>query len=962
MHCSPVSCCHRVRRGFPGILLLLPALLFLPVAGEAALSVPGSTVISQNFNSLTTATGTTWANNSTIPGWWVHRASATNSPSINIADGSGTEWLGGLYSMGLVAGERALGSSPISFHGSYSLVTILRNDSARALQVTNIRYDHEIYRTNSYTVSTENYPFSWRIETTESTITAALVNGTATSGWTEDAGLSRRGYSFTGAGFPAAAGVVNPPVTFTKNQAPSSPIVVPPGRFLALRWEDRNDVYSDSYSGLDNVAVTFTELPCAVLPVVSGRTRNENGTPDDTWSFNVTATGVDTGASPGWSIPSLGVSAAYGTQRLLTFPASLATVSLTVQDQLNPSCSRALNAEMPAELVRYVKANQGQSITFSDGSDGEQSFARRWNSADLSWNAYDGSFFNHALKRQPVPAPANLFHYDVTSAQTVLTTERVNITQVATLTASVDLAAYTTNASAFESGDVTSIRLETSANGTFSDVVVAAQLIPTGTAGDALFPTIRAAGTGINFGTTPGLVPYPATPWTFHTRSATVLKPAGAQWARIVINSTTDSSDEHLLIDNITFRAPVCNILPEVVSVTRTNPAGNEQSPSTDVFTVEFRVSNEDVLRTEYSLSPGGTRTYGTIYTAGPFPATGPAQLAITDTLDPLCSTTLTVEPPSRYVMGIVKGPGSSTPLYSSLTVPPSRRWQNNAAAGTLSQGLDAAADLRNGTNHVRSALTPVPAGSGKVYVSALLEVTDTSTSSGFEDSDFFQAWARYRTAAGPAEFTVSMLMRHDDNQDGKLAGYTDASVATYNANPGLDEFNSRLQPAEGTFTNRFLLFAELPDNAVAAGFEISGECGTALTGTTSESFLVREVEIVRGIPREGSDADHDGQPDIGELYSGTDPFDATTSLRYTLTSIDTPGGEPALTATIPSVDGVFYAVYASIDLVTWLRISAVHQGTGGLLQLNAAVDESLERAFFRIDSRLISAFPPVIP
>ena len=281
----------------------LMALGLLSSALRAAVPVSGAGAYTQNFNPLSTGT-VTWTQGSTVSSWHMHRTATTPPASLPAANGSGT-FTGNAYNLGVAgAADRALGSAPTTAHGNYSRVLILRNAGASALRITRVEYGIEVYRTNQFLTTVEPVNFSWQLAATESALTAPLAAAGTLTGYTTDAGLGMN-ILFTGAGMPAAPGQVAPPVTFTRSAAPASPLLVNPGQFLALRWEDINESNStDAYLGLDDVSVEYQPVVCLVTPEILSLQRNDNGTPslltDDTWGFTLRVTGVATGAQ-GWS-------------------------------------------------------------------------------------------------------------------------------------------------------------------------------------------------------------------------------------------------------------------------------------------------------------------------------------------------------------------------------------------------------------------------------------------------------------------------------------------------------------------------------------------------------------------------------------------------------------------------------------------------------------------------------------
>ncbi len=93
--------------------------------------------------------------------------------------------------------------------------------------------------------------------------------------------------------------------------------------------------------------------PCSITASASQIQCNDNGTPsnpgDDTFSFNITATGSNTGS--GWSatVGSQAVSGVYGTAKALSgFPISGGNLNFTVKDNASATCTASVNVTAPA--------------------------------------------------------------------------------------------------------------------------------------------------------------------------------------------------------------------------------------------------------------------------------------------------------------------------------------------------------------------------------------------------------------------------------------------------------------------------------------------------------------------------------------------------------------------------------------------------------------------------------------
>src|SRR5436190_639111 len=152
----------------PGMKRFLPLLLLSAFCGNALAApipiAPGSPVYSQNFNVLASEVNnnpgiTTWADDSTIPGWWLYRAGTGGAPigfagaadTYYVADGTAppntAPLAHGFYSLGVAsATERALGLCPTTAQGELSAIAVFQNTSLVPMKLTRLKYTAEAYR------------------------------------------------------------------------------------------------------------------------------------------------------------------------------------------------------------------------------------------------------------------------------------------------------------------------------------------------------------------------------------------------------------------------------------------------------------------------------------------------------------------------------------------------------------------------------------------------------------------------------------------------------------------------------------------------------------------------------------------------------------------------------------------------------------------------------------------------
>jgi predicted outer membrane repeat protein len=222
-------------------------------------AVPGAAsfigTYSENFNTLASSgTSITWANDSTISGWYATRTS--------YSAGAGTNNTGGLYSFGTTAGDRALGSIASASTGTIYYGLRLQNNTGSPITKLQVSYTGEQWR-NASNISEQQLKFSYQ---TGSTLTS-LTTGT----WTPVTSLDFTGPVATTSiaalnGNQIANRVVITPVIFNL----ATPIAN--GEEIILRWEDIDDGGNDHGLAIDDVSVNID----ATTYIVTNT--NDNGT------------------------------------------------------------------------------------------------------------------------------------------------------------------------------------------------------------------------------------------------------------------------------------------------------------------------------------------------------------------------------------------------------------------------------------------------------------------------------------------------------------------------------------------------------------------------------------------------------------------------------------------------------------------------------------------------------------
>lgn len=359
-------------------LVLLAAALSGPGVAAPIVIPAGGMIYTQNFDSLANATNngnsvTPWADDSTIPGWWLFRAgNAAVVPVVApafvgsahtyvVCDGTANAAVGNFQSLGAAGStDRALGNASTKNRGELSAIVIFQNSSARTQELTGIRHNVEVRRTNINAGATETL-FVWSrfgssvadiqtmtTGTANDTVfpgsVALLPDGNYVTGWYR---IPEAEITYVGGDVGSAPVNESRPV----NTVPSVPIRIAPGQFFSIRYSNINDRGNDHFMGIDDVELTFTPLAINLEVAVSGVVRHDSGTPavagDDTVDFTLTVTGTGVLSAAGWVLISPGTLAgetgSYGVARPFTglaiseFSALQHTLDVIVQDEDTPS-------------------------------------------------------------------------------------------------------------------------------------------------------------------------------------------------------------------------------------------------------------------------------------------------------------------------------------------------------------------------------------------------------------------------------------------------------------------------------------------------------------------------------------------------------------------------------------------------------------------------------------------------
>ena len=358
--------------------------------------------------------------------------------------------------------------------------------------------------------------------------------------------------------------------------------------------------------------------------------------------------------------------------------------------------------------------------------------------------------------------------------------------------------------------------------------------------------------------------------------------------------------------------------------------------------------------------------TYGTAPVRFTIPAPLPAapiSVTITDVSYPTATQTVSVTPPSEFVIG-----QTNFGFPDNLrTVTADAPWTNNVATRTIT--MNAGTLVESIVASTVIDLTSV----GEVTFTGTFTASDTSVGTNFEVTDRFRA-ELIVDGGLPTQQVINLVDAYDKGngasatvapgtngpKDGYINGYNgtaaldllssiDYSIPPltaedeYNANLARDEFNALGEVADAAISNQFPLAATIPAAANTVQLRI---LSTGING--SETGEVSDV-LFSGV-RTTNDNDGDGITNTDEAIMGTDPNNAGDALRLT----QNPSTPTQMT--FPTVAGRFYRVYTSNDadaashLQSWRDAGlATIVGNGATAAFSVAVDPGQPRRFYRL-------------
>ena len=224
-----------------------------------SVSITDSTAYTQNFDTLATVgTNVTWANDSTLPGWYLFRQPAPGTAVTTYSAGNGNVPIGSFYSFGSTgSSERALGGvgsggtyfgSPASGAVAGWMAVSLINQSGSAFNSLSIRYDGEQWYDSGNTTA-QTMVMEWGIGSSFTSVGSWSAPGS--------------GFNFTSPVHDSLVHAIDGNSTGLVSGLGGtiSSVSWNNGDTLWIRWIENNDVGNDHGLALDNFQFTASVVP-----------------------------------------------------------------------------------------------------------------------------------------------------------------------------------------------------------------------------------------------------------------------------------------------------------------------------------------------------------------------------------------------------------------------------------------------------------------------------------------------------------------------------------------------------------------------------------------------------------------------------------------------------------------------------------------------------------------------------
>ena len=216
-----------------------------------ALGVP----LTENFDTLaSTATGITWTDNSTIPGWYSTRTTYNS--------GTGSSNTGSLYSFGVAganpANDRALGSVGSGGTGTVYWAVKLTNNTGSTITSLNVSYVGEQWRDGGAT--SPNVSVAQTVDFQYQVAAAGVITGAnaPSTGWVDHDPLDFTSPTF---GTSAAAALDGNAAANRVQKSATVSITIGSGQQVWLRWVDIDHSGNDHGLAIDDFSVTANGIP-----------------------------------------------------------------------------------------------------------------------------------------------------------------------------------------------------------------------------------------------------------------------------------------------------------------------------------------------------------------------------------------------------------------------------------------------------------------------------------------------------------------------------------------------------------------------------------------------------------------------------------------------------------------------------------------------------------------------------
>ena len=682
--------------------------------------------------------------------------------------------------------------------------------------------------------------------------------------------------------------------------------------------------------------------------VTSNVVRDQNGTPvdprDDTFSFDVTATG--TFVSPQWSaqLPQPSTGTYNIATKLGPFPINAAAVvALTDSVDLNTTTTVTVQPPRyvpPVTMVPYSQSWQvmnPQGGVLPDGPNGvdddfdntwflpQAAFAIQYNGPSFGAGGVGGSY--EALTG---PGPLAVGGIDGLAAGTTIGPVGTILTLPATGTrlSSYYRTTFTTTQI------IDNLKFDILCDdGVFiylDGIPVAQENMP----GADTFDALAAGARGENLISTIDLSEEPGTNVLTKLNRLAI----GTHTLAVSLHqSAIDSSDIGLALTFYGRVSTGCQVLPVAGTVIRN--LNNTLTTADDTFRFPLTVNatlGGPAGWTSNSVPAAGSYG-GAAVNFGPFPISeSPKSITFADTRDPLCRTTAIVDVPPIFGLSLFNGTVSAIP--PSLPLPANWTGIGSTISHRTNTGVGAPGSA------ISSGLINLASISGPVQFRMNLVLNDTSVTSNFETGD--TVLAELVLNNGTSEERINLITAFDRNGNGVLNGFTGVDLADYNAGKDQDELNGAGDDGEASVNHTFELSSVIPDNITSAQVVVTV---VALGGT--ESVTLTGMTLSPAIVVPTTDTDGDGQTDSSEAVAGTSPTNPSDVLRI---SGITPNGA-GIDLSFPSKLGRNYRLETSNRLSSvWTPLGVVIPGTGGNISANITPVPVVGEAKFFIRLRVV--------